>query len=194
MPAFSVFDFSKISSHSQLGTLLSKTQRQRWPCTQLCTPHGSLEAGRDPFEVDNGPLPMGHSLGDAVSNWPFPFLPPVELDTRCFKAIISVIMDKLRMDCCVPHHLPTQTSGWLGKTALILGKPSPGYLIPGLCLEHPQPPDGSIPSGALLPPHTLCQYLPRIWQAPTPDPTHAAGGATRAGGRRTLPSLARTQH
>lgn len=63
-----------------------------------------------------------------VSNWPFPFLPPVELDTRCFKAIISVIVDKLRMDRCVPHHLPTQTSGWLRKTVLILGKPPPGFL------------------------------------------------------------------
>lgn len=54
-----------VSSHSQLGTLLSKTQGQRWPCTQLCTTQGSLEAGRDPFEVDSGLLPMGHSLGDA---------------------------------------------------------------------------------------------------------------------------------
>lgn len=73
-----------------------------------------------------------------VSNWSFPFLPPVELDTGCFKAIVSVIVDKLCMDRRVPHHLPTQTAGWLRKTAWILGKPLPGFPIPHLCLEHPR--------------------------------------------------------
>lgn len=87
--------------------------------------------------MDNGLLPTGYSL-ELVSNWPLPFLPPAELDTRCFKAIVGVIVDKLRVDCRVPHHLPTQTSGWLRNTAVILTKPLPGFLIPHLGPEHPQ--------------------------------------------------------
>lgn len=82
------------------------------------------------------------------------------------------------MDCRVPHHLSTQTSRFR-KAAWILENPCQvsrfltfAQSNPGT-QECPWHPDGSIPSEALLPPNTLCQHLPRIWQPPTPDPTHA---------------------
>lgn len=163
--------------------------KHSWPCKQLCTAHKSLEAGRDP-----GKWTVGCSLWDThskmlIPSW-LPFLPPVELDTCSFKAIVSVVVDELRVHCRVPHHLPTQTPVWLRSTAGTLGKPLPGCLIPHLYSERPQHPDRSTVSEALLPPHTLCQHLPKIWQAPTAYPAHA----TRAGGRIASPSLAHIQH
>lgn len=51
----------------------------------------------------------------------FPYSLPAELDARRFEAVVSVIVDELSVDGCVPHHLHTQVK--LGKAGMSSGKP-----------------------------------------------------------------------
>lgn len=98
---------------------------------------GSPEVGREPFGVDN-PRPHQETL---VPNRLFPYLPPVELDAGRFEAVVGVVVDELRVDRRVPHHLqtsPAQTASRLRKKK---NQPKPKtplpFPTPHLCPEQP---------------------------------------------------------